>query len=966
MQVRLLGPVEVVVDDRSRQVSGLRRKAVLATLALQAGEVVSTDQLMDVVWAERPPPTAVNTLQRHVSHLRGALGCKDAIVARPPGYVLDLGNDATDVQQAERLLQHSAQTADPVQQAGYLRSALALWRGHPLADVPGLAWLEEQARRLELLCQTVKRALFDARLAAGDHVDLVPDLEQMVAENPLDEQACAQLMLALYRSSRQADALDAYHRLRRTLAEELGIDPSQALRDLEMAILRQDPALDIPVPAVTPSVDTPSAAVPPGAAPAGAAPAGAALPGAASQGAVPPLPVPAQLPPAAPAFAGRDAELASLDANLRTAQDGLAGPASAVVISAVSGTAGVGKTALAVHWAHRVTAQFPDGQLYVNLRGFDPGGALDPAEAVRGFLDALGVAVARIPQGLDAQSGLYRSLLAGKRMLVLLDNARDAEQVRPLLPGSPGCLAIVTSRNQLSGLVAEGARPLSLDLLSTAEARDLLARRLGAHRVDREPGAVDEIIERCARLPLALAIAASRAATSPRFPLAAIATELRQANRALDPFDGDDLATDVRAVFSWSYRSLTAEAARVFRLLGLHPGRDIAIAAAASLAASPPGQARVLLAELCRAHLLSEHRPGRYAFHDLLRAYATEHAHAHDDADVREAAVGQVLDHYLHTAHSAAMVMEPYRDPLPLDRPRPWVIVGAAGTAEDALGWFATEHATLLAAVHAAAGAGFGTHAWQLASVLTPFLLRRGLWDKQTTACRTGLEAARRSGDIAGQAHSMYRLASGYARSGRDREAAPLLHQSLRQFGRIGDHASQAAVHLSLSWLAVRQQRPHEGLSHSLRAHDLYCAAGHQAGQARVLNNIGYSYALLGNYAEALTYCERSLDGIRALGERSWDDFATWDSLGYIHQHLGNHQQAITCYQRAVDLCRERADRYNEAVTLDHLGDVHHSAGEGAAARHAWEHALRIFGEIDHPDGDQVCLKLYSGELCVA
>jgi DNA-binding SARP family transcriptional activator/tetratricopeptide (TPR) repeat protein len=944
VQVRLLGPVEVMVDDRSRQVSGLRRKAVLATLALQAGEVVSTDQLMDVVWAQRPPPTAVNTLQRHVSHLRGALGCKDAIVARPPGYVLDLGNDATDVQQAERLLHHSAKAADPVQQARHLRAALALWRGRPLADVPGLAWLEEQARRLELLCQTVKRALFDARLAAGEHVQLVPGLEQMVAENPLDEQACAQLMLALYRSSRQADALDAFHRLRRTLAEELGIDPSQALRDLELAILQQDPALDVPAPGVM---------LP-----------GAASPGAASREAAPPLP--AQLPPAAPAFAGRDAELASLDTNLRTAQAGLAGSAPAVVISAVSGTAGVGKTALAVHWAHRVTAQFPDGQLYVNLRGFDPGGALDPAEAVRGFLDALGVAVARIPQGLDAQSGLYRSLLAGKRMLVMLDNARDAEQVRPLLPGSPGCLAIVTSRNQLSGLVAEGARPLSLDLLSTAEARDLLARRLSADRVDSEPGAVDEIIERCARLPLALAIAASRAATSPRFPLAAIAAELRQANRALDPFDGDDLATDVRAVFSWSYRSLTAEAARLFRLLGLHPGRDIGAAAAASLAGTPPGQARVLLAELCRAHLLSEHRPGRYAFHDLLRAYATEQAHAHDGADVREAAVGRVLDHYLHTAHEAAMVMEPYRDPLALARPRPGVIVTGRGTAEDALGWFAAEHATLLAAIHAAADAGFGTHAWQLASVLTPFLLRRGLWDKQTTACQAGLEGARRSGDIAGQAHSMYRLASGYARSGRDRQATPLLHQALRQFERIGDHATQAAVHLSLSWLAVRQQRPHEGLSHSMRAHDLYRAAGHETGQARTLNNIGYSHALLGNYAEALAYCEQSLAGIRALGERSWDDVAAWDSLGYIHQHLGNYAQAITCYQRAVALCRERADRYNEAVTLDHLGDVQDSAGEGRAARQAWEQALRIFGEIDHPDGDQVCLKLYSGELCVA
>jgi len=520
MQVRLLGPVDVVVDGRPRPVRGLRRQAVLATLALHSGEVVSTGKLADVVWGKTAPPTAANTLQSHMSFLRSVLGSRAAILARPPGYVLDLGDDHTDVQLAEQFLRQGTQSADPVRGTRLLQDALALWRGQPLADVAGLEWLEEQAERLDLLGVRVKRALLTARLAAGEHAQLVPDLEQMAADHRLDEQIHAELMLALYRSARQADALAAYQRLRRTLSEELGIDPGQPLRDLEVAILRQDPALDAPAPV--------------------------------SLTARPAVPVPAQLPPAVPAFIGRDTELASLDALLpATVQATAAGPAT-VVIAALSGTAGVGKTALAVHWAHRAAAQFPDGQLYVNLGGFDPGGAaMQPSEALRGFLDALGVSAARIPESLSAQAGLYRSLLAGKRVLVVLDNAKDAGQARPLLPGSPGSLAIVTSRNQLTGLVAtDGASALTLDLLGSADARRLLASRLGSRRVAGEPEAVDVIIAGCARLPLALTIAAARAAASPGFPLAVLATELREATRALDPLNGGDPATDVRAVFS--------------------------------------------------------------------------------------------------------------------------------------------------------------------------------------------------------------------------------------------------------------------------------------------------------------------------------------------------------------------------------------------------------------------------------
>jgi DNA-binding SARP family transcriptional activator/tetratricopeptide (TPR) repeat protein len=929
VQVRLLGPVDVIADGGSRPVPGLRRKAVLATLALRGGEVVGTDRLVDAVWGESAPRAATSTLQSHVSYLRNVLGSKAAILARPPGYVLDLGGDGTDVQLAERLLRQGTQSADPVDGARHLQAALALWRGRPLADVAGLAWLEEQAGRLDLLGMQVKRALFEARLAAGENAQLVPDLEQMAADHPLDEQVRAQLMLALYRSGRQADALAAYHKLRRTLNDQLGIDPGQVLRSLETAILQQDPDLDVPAPTAT---------LPP---------------------ASPAVPIPAQLPPGVPAFAGRSAELASLDAILSRASPTESAGSAAVVISAVSGTAGVGKTALAVHWAHRVSGQFPGGQLYVNLRGFDPdGAATSPEVAVRGFLDALGVPAARIPEGLPAQVGLYRSLLAGQQVLVVLDNARDAEQVRPLLPGSPGCLAIVTSRSQLTSLVAtEGAYPISLDLLTAVDARDLLASRLGAGRVASEPDAVENLIAGCARLPLALAIAAARAATNPGFPLAVFATELREATRPLDALHGGDLAADVRSVFFCSYRALSTGAARLFRLLGLHCGPDINIAAAASLAAIPPDQARALLAEVTHAHLLAEHSPGRYAFHDLLRAYATEQARALDRHDARHAAVHRVLEHYLHTAHGAAMLIDPYVDPIALTPPQPGVIVGQPATAADAMCWFTTDHVTLVAAVRLAAETGFDTHAWQLAWTLNAFLLRRGLWTDQAMAQRAGLDAARRIGDTAGEAHARHGLALGYARSGCFRDAYPYFRQALRQFGKIGDYSSQAIIHSSLAWLAERRQRPADMLSHSVRALDLYRAADHQAECAKMLNDIGYSHALLGNYQQAITYCERALAATRELAERD-GEAATWDSLGYIHHQLGNHLRAITCYERSVDLCRELADRYNEAATTNHLGDVHRSAGDIGAARRAWTHALRIFHEIDHPDGDHVRSKL--------
>jgi DNA-binding SARP family transcriptional activator/tetratricopeptide (TPR) repeat protein len=923
MQVRLLGPVDVVADGTPRDVPGLRRKAVLAALALNHGEVLSTDRLLDIVWG--PGAAArLNTLQSHVSYLRRVLGGRAAIAARPPGYRLSLDGDATDLMVAERLIERAAKDADPASGAAAFRAALALWRGRPLADLADLSWFGEQEHRLEQLRVTAVEGLARARLELGEHADLLPELEPLARQYPFREGLHAHLMLALYRTGRQRDALAVYQRLATVLDEELGISPGTSLRELHTAILRQDPDLDPPAAPVAVSLPQPAG------------------------------PVPAQLPAPTRAFAGRADELGLLD-GLLAADPGVAPPAVSCV---VSGTAGVGKTALAVFWAHRAAGRFPGGQLYVNLRGFDPSAsAVDPGEAVRGFLDAFGVPAARIPAGLPAQGALYRSLLAGRRVLVVLDNARDAAQVRPLLPGSPGCLAIVTSRDGLGGLVAaEGAHPLPLEVCTAAEARDLLAGRLGADRMAGEPGAVADIITGCARLPLALAIAAGRAAARPGFPLAVIAAELREASTALNALHGGDTVTDVRKVFSWSYRTLSTGAARLFRLLGLHPGPDVSAPAAASLAGIAHGQAVDSLTELIRANLLTEHVPGRYAFHDLLRAFAAEQARDQETDNARDEATGRMLDHYLRTAQIGASLLNLTRDPATTVTALPGATCEEPADYEQALAWFTAERQVLLAAVRQAA-AGFGSYAWQLAAALTSFLDLRGHWRDQKSAQATALAAARRQGDKAGQATALRGLGLAYAGLNEFDDARTHYLLALDLFAEIGNHTGQAKTCLAFAWVAGAQGRHAEALGHSRRSLGHYRDAGELAGQAKALNNIGWHLAEQHDYAQALAHCQQALSIQQVLDDRNGQAHAN-DSLGYIYRHLGRHREAIECYRQALPLFRGTGDSYSEAICLSYLGDVYEVAGDADGARQAWTHAQDILSRLEHPDVEQIRAKL--------
>jgi DNA-binding SARP family transcriptional activator/Tfp pilus assembly protein PilF len=917
----VLGPIEVLADGTPVSLGRPQQQGVLGYLLLNANLVVPIDRLIEAMWGGTPPATARAQVHTYTSRLRQTLlraVSAPVLTSHRAGYRLMISD--TDLDLAEFLDRvaraRTAATAGRVTEAAELyRAGLAFWRGAALTGATG-AFVAPAALRLHEQRLAAYEELADLELALGRPAVLLDQLRILIETNPWRQRLVGQLMRALHGDGRQAEALQVFADFRRRLGAEHGLDPGADLVELHRAIARADPAPTGP-PARPAQV------------------------------------VPRQLPGAVSGFVGRAGQLAALTAELD-------GRSRTVVISAIGGTAGVGKTALAVHWARQVADRFPDGQLYVNLRGFDPGGsALDPAEAVRGFIEALQESPRRMPSSVDAQIGRYRSLLADRRVLLLLDNARDAGQVRPLLPGAPGCLVLVTSRNRLAGLVAaEGAHPFTLDLLSAAEARELLAHRLGAARVAAEPEAVEEIIRGCARLPLALAIVAARAATSPGITLTALADELRARPRDLDAFDvGEDVTANARAVFSWSYDALEPPAARLFRLLGLHPGAELTTASAASLAGLPAPETGALLAELSRAHLITETVPGRYAVHDLLRAYAAERAGTDETAAERRSALVRVLDHYLHTAVAADRLLHPNRRPIETAAAGPGVTPEDPGDHERAMAWFIAEHQVLVAAIDRAAAAGLATHAWQLAWALVDFFHRRGHWHEWAATQRTALAATRRAGDRLGQAEAHRLLGLACLRLGDLDVARRHLLDALGLFAALGDPAGQASSHRGLGRVAARHGRYDEALGHAEQTLELFRATGDRAGEANVLNAIGWYHTRGGDHAQALVHCRRALELHVARGDR-FGQANTWDSLGYAHHQLDQHAEAISCYRRSLELSRELTDRYGEADTLTRLGDTHRAAGDQMEAVASWRTALTILEDLRHVDTAQVRRRL--------
>jgi DNA-binding SARP family transcriptional activator/transcriptional regulator with XRE-family HTH domain len=919
LMLGVLGPLTAWRDGTPVPLGSARQRAVLGLLAVHLATGVQRDAIVDMIWPADPPVSAVPIVQSQLSRLRRQLGHRtpgetpgEVLVSEGTRYRLAAGvqcDAAAFTELAERAAVAAAE--NPAAACELYEAALNLWRGAALEDVDllsahpavvGLAWQRAGA----------VLGYAEAAIRAGCPDRVLGQLRALTAREPLNEKAHALLITVLTAAGQRAAALEAFEAVRRRLDADLGAAPSAELTRAHLRVLRETAG----GPRRTPGS------------------------------------APRQLPGAVPYFTGRHAELATLTG----LADRVAG--RTVVVSAVDGAAGVGKTALALQWAHQAAGRFPDGQLYLNLRGFGPVDTpMTPAEAIRRLLDGLGVAAERIPPGLDARVALYRSLLASRRMLVLLDNARDPAQVRPLLPHSQSCLVLVTSRHQLTGLaVADGASLVTLDVLSETEARELLGARLGADRIAAEPVAVTELTKLCARLPLALSVAAARAAARPGLPLALLAEELHEVAARLDGLGTGDAVTDIRTVFSWSCQQVSEPAARMFRLIGLHCGPDLTARAAASLAGLAPGQARQLLAELTRAHLVSEHLPGRFTCHDLLRAYAAEQGRSHEPERSRHAAVRRVLDHYLHTGFAASQLLHPYRDLITLEPAGAQVEPEPLADRQQALDWFSAERQVLLAAVDQAAGGGFRTHAWQLPWTMATFLSWQGYWPELATTQAVALATARHTGDLAGQALACYYLGQAKVRLGAYEEACLQLAEALELGQQLGSASIQARAHIDLARAQDLQGRSDDALSHTRQSLRLFRVAANRRGEADALNAIGWCLAKVGAGTEALQHCTQALAVFRELGNQA-GEAVTLDTLGYIQHQLGRPAEAIVRYEQAIDVHGD-VDLGIRAEILTHLGDARQAVGQDTAAVQAWQQALTILDDLNSPSAGQLREKL--------
>jgi tetratricopeptide (TPR) repeat protein len=658
-------------------------------------------------------------------------------------------------------------------------------------------------------------------------------------------------------------------------------------------------------------------------------------------------PVPHQLPPGTRQFVGRVPEIDRLTGLLDEAEP------RTVIITAIDGTAGIGKTALAMTWAHQIANRFPDGQLHVNLRGFDEREPMDAGQALHGFLQALGAAPEAIPADLDAKTALYRSLLADRRVLVVLDNARSSEHVRPLLPGSETCLVITTSRNRMDSLmVRDGAHRIALDVLSESDAVKLLTERVGRARIDAEPRATAQLLELCVRLPLALSIAAARAANRPTLSLDGLVGELRDERNRLDALDLGEVDLSLRAVFSWSYTVLSPAAARLFRLLGLHPGPDIGPPACRALADAHTDAA---LRDLVGAHLLTESAPGRFRFHDLLHAYATELA---EDEPERDAAATRLVEYYLRTARLADQYLQPHFTGLvDMADGGPSSIHDYAG----AMAWFTAEHPTLLTLIEFTSRHGLGANAWHLAGACNTFLRRTGRSGQRAAAHRAALAAARHSADRAGEAHASHQLAAALARLGHYDEALDLLATTAEIYRELPDETGAFDNQLAYARVLEAYGRPAEALDHARAAWALVRDDDDIFRRADAVKTMGRQLFLLERHEESLPLCIQALELYSELGHVEGEADVLLN-LGDLERELGRYPNAVAYYRRSIELDHVLGDRYWAAVALERLADTHRVTGDDTAATTLLTQSAALLHEIRHPDEQRVRAKLSAAD----
>jgi len=970
MRFRLLGPLEVLVGDDWRAIGAPKWRSVLAALLIHSGQIVSADTLISEVWGDEPPARAANLVSIYVLRLRRLMADADnlVLVTRAPGYQLRVTAQDTDALLFETLVRDGRRAygaGDPQAAARLLAEALGLWHGRPLADVPPTPLVEAEAERLSELRLGAVELRITAELALGGHDQGVAELRRLLADHPLREGLWLLLMRALDRAGRHAEALEVYGQARGAISAQLGVDPGAELRQLHAELLAKDTAA--PAGIITVSIPggamlAPGGRTPPETPPLGGLPAPPSPPGPATGGrwpTSPPGPPPAQLPADVVDFTGRDEQVERLAELLSHAGEAESSDPGAVRIAVVAGTGGLGKTSLAVHAAHRVRGSFPDGQLYVDLLGATPD-PVPPGDVLARFLRDLGVDGRDIGVDEAERAARYRTTLAGRRILVVLDNARDAAQVRPLLPGTASSAVLVTTRSRMPDLAS--TRLVDLNVLDDDDALKLFVKVVGEQRAAAEPEATAELLEACAGLPLAIRICAARLATRSGWTIAAMAARLRDVHRRLDEMRVGDLA--VRASFQVSFASLPAstasggiDPARAFCLLGLWTGPTIAAAAAAALFGIPQYSAADALEILVDAHLLESVGTDRYRFHDLLRVYAAERAGTNLPAPEREAAERRLLDWYLRAADAAATAVLPQRYNIPLDDTGDATEPLAFAGAEEALAWYDGERANLVAATRQAAASGLHEIAWRLPAPLFIIFNSRGNWADCIATHRVALASARQSGARQGEAWVLNNLGDALGVT-RDAEGVGHLERSIAIRREIGDRPGEAQAANNLADTYQRLGRTEEALGLLRRALGLNREVGDRYGEGVALVNLGSTLLDVGRPGEAIDYLRQARQTFAGIGLEDGVGYAL-HTLGRCYLTLHRDADALDCLRQALTSHQGTGNRRGQAATLRSLGTAQSRAGLAAEARGSWSQAAAIFTDLgDVGDAAEVLKEL--------